>query len=89
MTECSSSHDVQYIYEDDDGSQYMDQSEYVDDGTEIVEYHEVIEEEEDIENENEAMYNVEQIVKQEADTYEHDFDASSSSYQLESSHSRE
>jgi hypothetical protein len=86
LAECSSAHDVQYIYEDDDdGSQYIDQSDYIEDGTEIVEYHEVIEEE-DIENE--AIYGVEQIVKQEADAYEHsDFD---SSYQMEtSSQSRE
>lgn len=78
---------VQYIYEDDEGSQFVDQSEseYVDDGAEIVEYQEVIEDD----MENDGIYSAEQAVKQEADNYElNNFgDDSYATYQLVASRS--
>ncbi|KAG5673095.1 hypothetical protein PVAND_003169 [Polypedilum vanderplanki] len=53
---------IQYVYEDEEGNQFIDQ-EYIDDDSEIVEYHEVTED-------TNGLYTAEQIVKSEADHFE-------------------
>lgn len=73
---------VQYIYEteDEEGSQYIDQSDYIEEGSEIVEYQEININE--INEDNDAIYSAEQVVKQEADNFEQAEQISYSPYAL-------